>query len=60
MSLLNLVNKLLLFIANNLEKERDINAFTKINHRLNYVLNPYFYCYNIQYNRGWVLIWAAK
>ncbi|XTI89469.1 hypothetical protein V2W45_1244020, partial [Cenococcum geophilum] len=40
-------------IADNLEKERDINAFTKINHRLNYILNPYLYRYN-------ALIWAAK
>ena len=59
MSLLNLVNKLLLSITNNLKKERDINAFTRINYRLNYVLNPYLYRHNIQYG-GWALIWTAK
>ena len=59
MSLLNLVNELLLFIADNLKKERDINAFIRINYCFNYILNPYLYRHNVQYG-GWVLIQAAK
>ena len=49
MPLLDLANELLQYISENLESERDINAFARINHRLYSLLNPYLYRRNIQF-----------
>jgi hypothetical protein len=59
MPLLDLPNELLQCISENLKLERDINAFTRINHRLYNLLNPYLYRRNIQLFRSSALQWAA-
>ena len=60
MPLLDLANELLLHISENFKLERDINAFTRINHRLYNLLNPYLYRHNIQLFQSSALRWAAE
>jgi ankyrin repeat protein len=60
MPLLNLVNKLLLSISENLESERDINAFSQTNRRLHSVLNTYLYRYNVLRLGSLGLCWATQ
>ena len=59
MPLLDLANELLLCIAENLESERDINAFTRTNRHLYYLLNVYLYRHNVRKSDSWALLWAA-
>lgn len=47
MPLLDLMNELLLLIAENLESERDVNHFSQTNGRLHDVLNTYLYRHNL-------------
>ena len=61
MSLLDVANELLLCISDNLESERDINAFTRINRRIYFVLNDYLYRHNVRkFGGGSALLWAAE
>ncbi|KFY02547.1 hypothetical protein V490_00460, partial [Pseudogymnoascus sp. VKM F-3557] len=60
MPLLDLVNELLLSISENLDLERDINAFSQVNSRLYNVLNTYLYRHNIQQLKSSGLWWAAQ
>src|SRR5947199_2305024 len=61
MPLPNLANELLLCISDKLESERDINAFTRTNRHLYYVLNDYLYRHNVQeFGGGSALLWAAE
>ena len=60
MLLPNLLNKILLLIAENLQVEGDINAFAWTNNYFYSILNPYLYCYNVKWKHGTVLIWAVK
>ena len=60
MQLLNLANELLQSIADCLEVQRDINAFTQTNRQLHTLLNPYLYQHNIQRFGSSALLWAAK
>ena len=60
MPLLDISNELLLCISENLESERDINAFTRTNRRLYYLLNGYLYRHNIQKSGGSALSWVAE
>src|SRR5205814_8524186 len=53
-------NELLLCISENLESERDINAFTRTNRGLYYLLNAYLYRHNVQKFGGSALLWAAE
>jgi hypothetical protein len=48
MQLLGLANELLYYTSDNLESERDINAFAQANRRLYRLLNTYLYCHSIQ------------
>jgi hypothetical protein len=48
MLLLNLLNEILLLIAENLQVEGDINTFAQINNRLYGILNPYLYRHNVE------------
>ena len=59
MPLLDLANELLLCIAENLESERDINAFTRTSRYLYYLLNGYLYRHNVQKSNSSALLWAA-
>src|SRR5436190_9450330 len=59
MPLLALPNEILLSIAHHLELERDINAFTRINRRLYYLVNTYLYRCNVQRGGNSALFWAA-
>ena len=59
MPLLDLANELLQFIAENLELERDINAFTQTNRRLYNLLNTYLYSNNVRQFRSSALLWTA-
>ncbi|KAF2174966.1 hypothetical protein K469DRAFT_612531 [Zopfia rhizophila CBS 207.26] len=60
MPLLHLANELLYCISENLELERDINAFAQANRRLYRLLNAYLYRYNIRQSRSSALLWAAQ
>jgi ankyrin repeat protein len=60
MPLLDLANELLQFVAENLELERDINAFTQTNRRLYNLLNTYLYSNNIRQFRSLALLWTAR
>src|SRR5436305_2888378 len=60
MSLLDVAIELLLCISENLESERDINAFTRTNRCLYYLLNSYLYRHNVRKFRGSALLWAAE
>src|SRR5438552_5895155 len=61
MPLLDIANELLLCISENLESESDINAFTRTNRQLYFVLNDYLYRHNVQkFGGGSALLWAAK
>ncbi|KAF2176950.1 hypothetical protein K469DRAFT_605193 [Zopfia rhizophila CBS 207.26] len=60
MPLLNIANELLLCISDNLESERDINAFIQANRRLHRLLINYLYRYNIQRSGSSALLWAAR
>ncbi|KAF2679051.1 hypothetical protein K458DRAFT_435297 [Lentithecium fluviatile CBS 122367] len=46
MALLGLANKLLHYISEHLDSERDINAFAQAIHRLYRLQNSYLYRYN--------------
>ena len=60
MPLLDLVDELLLCISENLEAERDINAFSRTSSHLHNVLNPYLYRHNVQRLGSSGLWWAAQ
>ena len=60
MLLPNLPNELLLSIADNLESERDMNAFTQANRCLYNLLNVYLYRHNAKECRSSALFWASK
>jgi hypothetical protein len=55
MLLLNLLNEILLLIAENLQVEGDINTFAQINSRFYNILNPYLYRYNVKQKDSMVL-----
>jgi ankyrin repeat protein len=58
--LLDLPNELLLSIADHLKRDRDINAFARVNRRLYVLLDTYLYQHNIQQRNSSALLWAAK
>ncbi|PVH90300.1 ankyrin [Periconia macrospinosa] len=60
MPLLRLPDELLCCISENLNLERDINAFAQANRHLYRLLNTYLYRYNIRYSRSSALLWAAQ
>ncbi|KAF2475855.1 ankyrin, partial [Lindgomyces ingoldianus] len=60
MPLLDLANELLCCISENLELERDINAFVQANRHLYRLLNTYLYRYNVRQFRSSALLWAAQ
>src|SRR4051794_17960315 len=60
MPLLHLANELLCSISENLELERDINAFAQANRHLYHLLNTYLYRHNIQQSGSSALLWAAR
>lgn len=60
MLLLGLANELLICIAEQLEKESDINAFAQANRQLCYLLNPILYRHNIQQSKSSGLFWASR
>src|SRR5690242_15610055 len=60
MSLLDLANELLQCISENLESEREINAFAQANRRLYGLLNSYVYRYNVQCSASSALVWTAQ
>ena len=60
MPLLHLANELLLCISENLQSERDINAFSQTNSRLHDVLDTYLYRHNVQRLGSSGLWWAAR
>jgi ankyrin repeat protein len=60
MSLLHLANELLCSISENLESERDINAFAQANRHLYRLLNSYLYQQNIRQSECSALLWAAQ
>ncbi|PVH92129.1 hypothetical protein DM02DRAFT_469415, partial [Periconia macrospinosa] len=60
MPLLRLPDELLWCISENLNLERDINAFAQANRRLYGLLNTYLYRYNIRYSESSALLWAAQ
>ena len=59
-SLLDLPNELLLSVADNLDRESDISAFSRLNRRLYLLLNLYLYQHNIKQTNSSGLIWAAE
>ncbi|KAJ5338084.1 ATPase inhibitor IATP mitochondria [Penicillium brevicompactum] len=59
MTLHALPNELLLNIAEFLDSQSSINAFARINHRCNNLLNSFLYNYNVQHHYGDALHWAA-
>jgi ankyrin repeat protein len=59
MPLLDLANELLCCISENLELEKDINAFAQANHRLYRLVNNYLYRHHIQHSGSVALLWAA-
>lgn len=60
MPLLNFANDLLYCIADNIESNRDLNAFARCNRRLYHLLNSSLYRHAIQRTEGSALLWAAK
>src|SRR5947207_13617146 len=60
MPLLDVANELLLCISEKLESESDVNAFTRTNHRLYYLLNTYLYRRHAQKFGSTALLWAAR
>src|SRR5215471_10038769 len=60
MSLLDLPAELVLSVAEILESERDLNAFTRTNYHLYNILNPYLYRHNVQQCGSLALLWAAN
>lgn len=59
-SLLDLPNELLLWIAGNLKQRRQLNAFARTNRRLYSLLNAYLYRHNVEKENSSALFWAAK
>lgn len=59
MSLLQLPSELILYVADFLYAERDINALVQGNRRLYELLNPFLYRHNVQHRQSSALIWAA-
>ena len=59
MSLLQLPNELVLYIADFIHAERDINALAQGNSQLYGLLNPLLYRHNVQYRQSSALTWAA-
>jgi ankyrin repeat protein len=60
MLLLDLPNELLQSLAEALELERHINAFTQTNRRLYNLLNTYLYRHNVHQLGSSALLWAAE
>jgi ankyrin repeat protein len=60
MPLLELPNELLLYIAQSLHSERDINAFSRANQRLHHLLEGYRYRHNVLHGKSSALRWAAN
>ena len=60
MPLLNLPNELLLYVADNLRTERNINAFARTSRRLYNLLNTYLYRHNVKRFEGSALLWALE
>ena len=60
MHLLNWPNELLQIAAENLQTQKDINAFTQTNRRLYNLLNDYLYRHNVRQFGSSALLWAAK
>jgi ankyrin repeat protein len=48
------------FVAENLELERDNNAFAQTKCCLYNLLSTYLYCYNVQQHGSSALLWPAK
>ncbi|KAF2707532.1 ankyrin, partial [Pleomassaria siparia CBS 279.74] len=55
-----LANELICCISEELELERDINAFSQVNRRLYRLLNTYLYRRNVQHSGSSALLWAAQ
>src|SRR5215471_11001091 len=60
MSLLDLPNELLLYIAEYLELESDINALTRTTRRLHGLLNVSLYRHNVEHGESSALSWASR
>ncbi|EXL63604.1 hypothetical protein FOPG_20122, partial [Fusarium oxysporum f. sp. conglutinans race 2 54008] len=60
MSLLHLPNELLQRIAQNLESDKDINAFLRANRRLRDLLNTGLYQRNIKQSGSSGLLWIVR
>lgn len=60
MPLLDLGNELILNIADNLDSEGAINAFSQSNRRLHALLNLFLYRHNIRHSSSSGLRWAAR
>lgn len=60
MTVFDLANELLLYIAEQLYSERAISASARANKRFYCLLNSYLYFYNAQRSRSSALIWAAR
>jgi ankyrin repeat protein len=52
--------EILLYVANILKSESDINAFARVNRRLHNVLNSYLYSHNVQCGGSSALWWAVR
>lgn len=59
MPLLALPNELLLGLSEQLQSERDLNAFAQTNARLYCLLNAHLYRRNAQCSNSSALVWAA-
>ena len=60
MSLLDLANELLLSIAENFNRLRDLNAFARTSQRLYFLLNNYLYRIDVEQGGSSALPWAAE
>ena len=60
MLLLSLANELLLVIGEDLESQKDINAFARTNRRLYNLLNAYLYRRNVRDSQSFALLWSAQ
>jgi ankyrin repeat protein len=60
MPLLDLPNELLVCFSEQLESEKDLNAFARANGRLYCLLNTYLYRRNVKWSGSSALLWAAR
>ncbi|KAL4942572.1 ankyrin repeat-containing domain protein [Aspergillus oleicola] len=60
MPLLSLPSELILLIAEKMDSERDINAFSQTNKLVNSITTDFLYNNNVQNHNSTALIWASK